>query len=143
MHVLNQKSKNVMSSNRGIARNNKILVCDDDVSTPLIIKNLLNEYSMQELDIAKSGREAIKMINLNTYCLIIISDKMPYYSGLAIIEYLRKVKKSNVPILVITETDFEENLHHALRLGANDFISKPFNPDELKFRINKYIDYDP
>lgn len=117
----------------------KILVCEDDIRTLGIIEHNLSEFSSLELVIAKTGRQALRYMHKYNFDLIFTSVSMPYHSGLEIIEYMRKVKKSAVPIIVLSIEGYEEVVTHALRLGASDFIIKPFNPKELAIRIQKYL----
>ena len=71
--------------------------------------------------------------------MIITAINLPYHSGLEIIEYVRKVKESDVPIILLSAEGFDEVVLHAFRLGINDFIMKPFNPEELILLLHKYL----
>jgi DNA-binding response OmpR family regulator len=117
----------------------KILICEDDLSTLAIIKHILSKYSSLELIIATSGRQAHRFIHKPYYDLILTTISMPYHSGLEIIEYVRKVKKSAVPIIVLSIEGYDEAVLHAFRLGANEVILKPFNPEVLIAKIHKYL----
>jgi DNA-binding response OmpR family regulator len=71
---------------------------------------------------------------------IIVSDiMMPYFSGIELINYVRKELNSKTPILIISSAGNEENVLSAFELGANDFISKPVSPSELLVRIAREV----
>ena len=62
---------------------------------------------------------------------------MPYITGLELISHVRNVKNSQMPIIIISALDNDDTVLEAFRLGANDFISKPFKPNELILRIKR------
>ena len=64
---------------------------------------------------------------------------IPFYSGLEIIHYVRKEKNSETPIIVLSSLGQEESILEAFKIGANDYITKPFSPNELIIRINKQL----
>jgi DNA-binding response OmpR family regulator len=104
-----------------------------------IIVHALRKNETIELTKAYNGRKALEFINKNDFDMILTNVSLPHLTGLEIIEYVRKVKKSKVPILILSLEGFEETVLQAFRLGADDFIVKPFNPMELLLRMNKYI----
>lgn len=117
----------------------KVLICEDDLSIMRIIVHALRKNETIELTKAYNGRKALEFINKNDFDMILTNVSLPHLTGLEIIEYVRKVKKSKVPILILSLEGFEETVLQAFRLGADDFIVKPFNPMELLLRMNKYI----
>jgi DNA-binding response OmpR family regulator len=64
---------------------------------------------------------------------------MPYFSGMELIEYVRKELNLSTPIIIISSAGNEENVLTAFELGANDFISKPISPLELIVRIEREL----
>jgi DNA-binding response OmpR family regulator len=117
----------------------KILFCEDDTSIIGIIQHNLSKFNSIELIIARNGSQALRFIYGNGCDMIITAINLPYHSGLEIIEYVRKVKESDVPIILLSAEGFDEVVLHAFRLGINDFIMKPFNPEELILLLHKYL----
>lgn len=114
----------------------KILIIEDDV---LLLKTL-------EFKLKKDGFEVITCPNgydakfklADSIPDIIITDiMMPFVSGLEIISYVRTELYSRVPIIVLSSAGLEKTVLEAFELGADDFITKPFSPNELTMRIKK------
>lgn len=115
----------------------KILVVDDDSS----IRNMLaivlkkNGYQVTAVD---SSEEALRCLKDRPFELIISDIKMPGISG---IELLKKIKTitPEVPVIMITAFASANDAVEAMKLGAEDYITKPFNLDELKLIIEKSL----
>lgn len=116
----------------------KILLADDDV----LLASLLNfrlEKAGYTVDHVLDGKE-VKAYLSHTMPDIIVSDiMMPYFSGIELINHVRKELLSQTPIIIISSAGNEENVLSAFELGANDFISKPVSPSELLVRIAREL----
>lgn len=117
--------------NRGV----KVLIIDDDSS----IRNMLSivlKNEGYEVDAVESAIVALKKLKKETVDLIISDIKMPEISG---IELLRKVKSIDreIPVIMITGFGSTNDAVEAMKIGAEDYINKPFNLEELKIIINK------
>jgi DNA-binding response OmpR family regulator len=77
--------------------------------------------------------EAVERIQLD---LIITEDLLPFRSGL---EILGIAMKKNIPVIIISDADLEEKILEAFRLGAADFIDKPFSPNEVVARARNVL----
>ncbi|MGD2086749.1 MAG: sigma-54 dependent transcriptional regulator [Candidatus Aminicenantes bacterium] len=115
----------------------KILVVDDDVS----IRNMLNivlKKSGYGVSTADSAESALKRLQNEGFHLIISDIKMPGISG---IELLKKIKtlQPEIPVIMITAFASANDAVEAMKLGAEDYITKPFNLDELKLIIEKSL----
>ena len=113
----------------------KVLIIDDDPS----IRNMLSivlKSEGYEVDAVESAIMALKKLKKEIFDLIISDIKMPEISG---IELLRKVKSidGEIPVIMITGFASTNDAVEAMKLGAEDYIIKPFNLDELKIIINK------
>jgi DNA-binding response OmpR family regulator len=117
----------------------KILICEDDLAMMAIIEFTLKRDPTLEVVKAADGKQAIEEINKNEFDVIITDVHMPFHTGLEIIEYIRTVKRLSIPILVLSVEGLEEIELQAFRLGADDYIIKPFNPIELSLRIKRYL----
>lgn len=73
--------------------------------------------------------------------LVIVDLHMPKYAGLDIIQMIQKVAGANLPIIAASQLEEMPLIREALRLGASDFIGKPYRPDELILRIQKLTSF--
>lgn len=115
-----------------------ILLADDDQ----LLASLLNfrlEKAGYKVHHVLDGKEVKKFL-AHTVPDIIVSDiMMPYFSGIELINHLRKELSLQTPIIIISSAGNEENVLSAFELGANDFISKPVSPAELVIRIARAV----
>lgn len=86
---------------------------------------------------AEDGEKAIQLLTAEEPDLIIADIMMPHITGLELIKYVRHELKRETPIIVISALELDEIVLKAFRLGANDFITKPFKPYELILRIRR------
>jgi two-component system alkaline phosphatase synthesis response regulator PhoP len=112
----------------------KILVCEDEEILLTSLEFRLKKQGF-EIVLAKDGKEAIEKIKTESPDLIVADIMMPNVTGLELISYVRKKLKSDMPIIMISAMGNDETVLKAFRLGATDFISKPFKPSELVLRI--------
>ena len=113
-----------------------ILVCDDDKE---IVKAIEIYLSKEGYNILKSynGEEALKILKSNTIHLIILDIMMPVKDG---IETLKEIRKNEIiPVIMLSAKSEDEDKINGLNLGADDYVTKPFNPLELIARVNSGI----
>jgi len=115
----------------------KVLIIDDDHSIRNMLSIVLKNEGYEVIAV-ESAIVALKKLKKETVDLIISDIKMPEISG---IELLRKVKSidQEIPVIMITGFASTNDAVEAMKLGAEDYIIKPFNLDELKIIINKSI----
>lgn len=114
----------------------KILIADDNKQ----ITSILEEYSKKEgydVSIAYDGIQAIEKIKKETYDIILMDVMMPKMDGFEVVREIRK--DSDVPVIMITARgeDFEKIM--GLDIGADDYIVKPFSPQEVMARIRAVL----
>lgn len=116
----------------------KIVLAEDNSTLALLLKFRLEKEGYQ-LFIAEDGKKAIELIEENTPDLILSDIMMPFISGLEVISHVRNKLKVTTPIIVFSAAGQEEMVLKAFNLGANDFMGKPFSPNELVIRIKRLI----
>lgn len=114
---------------------NRILVVDDERSITDMVRMFLskNGYSC---DTASDGGEAAELIEQKRYDLVLLDIMLPVIDGYDLIEY---IKQYNTPVIFITAKASVENRVRGLRLGAEDYIVKPFDLEELLARIETVL----
>lgn len=124
-----------MEENGGKKRNMKrVLVVDDEENMCLVLKMTLEKDGCTVIT-AHNGEEAIDLLNDNNIFDLIISDlRMPGIGGLGILKYLKQNKKG-IPIVFITAYGSIETAVNAMKMGAFDFITKPFNRDVIRHTV--------
>ncbi|WP_199117466.1 response regulator transcription factor [Pedobacter sp. ASV28] len=117
----------------------KILIAEDEV---LMLKAL--EFKLKkdgyQIDVAADGRQAMEKVKSNTYDLILTDIMMPFVGGMEILSYIKNdpVKKIT-PVILLSAVGLENIVLEGFALGAEDFVYKPFNLNELSVRIKRYI----
>jgi two-component system response regulator PilR (NtrC family) len=115
----------------------KILVIDDELSMREFLKILLEKEGYSAIT-ASDADAAIELLEGNDFDLIISDIKMPGISGLDFLEKIRE-KGSSVPVILITAYASPEDAVSAMKGGAYDYITKPFNVDEIKQIIHSAL----
>jgi len=110
----------------------KILVVDDEASIRRIVAFRLQQSGYQVVT-ASNGVEAWETFNQCYPDLVIIDLMLPEMSGFELTEQIRK--KSYVPLIILSAATEETSIIRGLELGADDFVKKPFSPQELEVRI--------
>lgn len=114
----------------------RILLVEDDKLISKSIKNSLPKYYL--VDIALDGEEGLYKAEQNIYDLIILDIMLPNLSGNEILKKIRS-KGINTPVLILTAKDSLEDKVNSFKIGADDYISKPFHIEELKVRIEALL----
>ncbi len=113
-----------------------ILVCDDDKEIVKAIEIYLVKENYNVLK-AYNGEECLKVLKENKIHLIILDIMMPKKDGTQTLEEIRKEK--SIPVIMLSAKSEDEDKIKGLNLGADDYITKPFNPLELIARVNSGI----
>lgn len=116
----------------------KILVCEDSHVINMIIQYRLVKDGY-DVEIAKDGQVAMEKLGAASYDLIITDLLMPFTGGLELINKIRNELHLKIPIIVVSALDHEFSIIEALKLGADDYITKPFSPSELSIRVRKLL----
>ncbi|WP_332868815.1 response regulator transcription factor [Clostridioides difficile] len=119
---------------------NSVLIIDDDKELCALMKKCIEKEHLSVIT-AYSGIEGLQLIERNknnaSLSLIILDIMMPDIDGFQVCKKIREA--SNIPILMLTAKSSEEDKVSGLRLGADDYLTKPFSINELMARVNSLI----
>jgi len=116
----------------------EILIVEDDKKISRIIELQLNHAGFNTVK-AFTGREAIEMVTQNpNFDLILLDIMLPEVSGIEVLKYI-KSKDQKMPVIFLTAKDDTRDMVSGFELGADDYVTKPFNFDELLARIKANI----
>lgn len=121
-----------------MAQTNKILVAEDEISNQLLVKRTLNKAGYTAV-VVNNGLEVLKIMEREQFDAIITDWMMPEMDGIELIRSIRKKYKEPPFLLMMTSLASESARRHALEVGADDFIAKPVNLNELMERIQSGI----
>lgn len=116
----------------------KILIVDDAMFMRKVIRDLLVENNYTDLIEAGSGQEAVNLFNVERPDLIIMDITMPGFDGIETIRVLKQIE-DNITILMCSAMGQEAMVHEALKLGAKDFIVKPFKPERMLQAVKRLL----
>ena len=116
----------------------KVLIVDDEPDVRALVRSALS-YARQDMIAveAADGDEALAMIHSERPDLVVLDLALPKRDGFAVLEQVRE--KTDLPIIVLTARGLEEDKVKGLRLGADDYLTKPFSPRELVARIESVL----
>lgn len=113
----------------------KILIIDDELSIRMLLENYLSKT--YDVVAKKDGLEGMNWLNEGNMADLIVADiQMPNLDGF---DFLKNIRSSgfykNIPIIMLSGIESSQEKIKFLKLGANDYMVKPFNPEELSIRI--------
>ena len=113
-----------------------ILIVDDDKRLRELLKDYLTEKKF-EVYSCEDFLEAKEIISLIIFDLVILDRMMPSGDGIDLVEFIKE--KTNSPIIMLTAMSEDQNKIDGLKIGADDYLAKPFEPEELYLRIKKLL----
>jgi DNA-binding response OmpR family regulator len=113
-----------------------VMVIDDEPDTITLLKQIFirNGFNVSG---ALSGKEALRKLPFVNPSIIILDFLMPEMDGMETLQEIHKV--SNVPVIILSAVDQKENIVKTLHAGTDDYITKPFNNDELVARVHSVL----
>ncbi|WP_414659264.1 efflux system response regulator transcription factor AdeR [Acinetobacter courvalinii] len=117
-------------------RDKQILVVEDEYDIGDIIEHYLKREGMQVLR-AMNGKQAIEIHASHSIDLILLDIKLPELNGWEVLSKIRQ--KAQTPVIMLTALDQDIDKVMALRIGADDFVVKPFNPNEVVARVQAVL----
>ena len=114
-------------------RSFKILLAEDDLNLGILLVDYL-ETEKLEVKLCKDGKYALQIFKENAFDLCLLDVMMPKMDGFSLAEEIRKINKE-IPIIFITAKSLKEDKLKGYDLGADDYICKPFDVEELLWKI--------
>ncbi len=128
-----------LHKNIGKGNQEKILIIDDNAINREVVKTYLKLYNYQAIT-AANGETGFRLAQESLFDLIVLDIMMPKMSGYDFCKIIRKDKNyTHTPIIFLTAKDSLDSILYGFNLGANDYLSKPFNKEELIIKINALI----
>ena len=125
--------------NRDDILNAKILIVDDQKTNVLLLDRLLRGAGYASIQSTMDPCEVCKLHRKNRYNLILLDLQMPVMDGFQVMESLKEIESDGyLPVLVITAEP--DHKLRALRAGAKDFVSKPFDLSEVLLRVHNMLE---
>lgn len=114
----------------------KVLLVDDEIDMRQLVGMYLDNFGYEWKE-AEDGKVALSMLQVEKFDFVILDIMMPEMDGIAVCKEIRK--HSDVPIIFLTAKGEEWNRVNGLRMGADDYIVKPFSPGELIARMEAVL----
>ncbi len=119
----------------------KILLVEDDMNLGFVVQDTLKMEGFR-VHLCKDGKEGLLQFNKESYDLCLLDVMMPKKDGFSLAEDIRKVNQE-IPIVFLTAKGMAEDKIKGLKLGADDYITKPFSSEELTLRIKAILKRNP
>ena len=113
-----------------------LLLVDDDVELSAMLQEFIREAGHQ-LDAAFTGKDGLERILRCSYDLVLLDIMLPQIDGISLLQQVRK--RSTVPVILLTARTGQQDRIQGLNAGADDYVAKPFDADELYARIRAVL----
>ena len=121
-----------------------VLIADDSATMRAMLVAIVEELGDYRIIEASSGFEALRLLPRNHVDLILTDINMPDINGLELIRYLRSNPNyQNIPVFIISTEGSAKDIEKGKRLGADEYLVKPFSPETLQQLINGYLNKMP
>lgn len=115
----------------------KLLYVEDDLTLSFVTRDNLSMIGY-DIDPVDNGKDALEMFSKNRYDLCILDIMLPKMDGFTLAEKIRE-KDLQIPIIFVTARSAKEDRIHGLKLGGDDYITKPFSIEELALKIEVFL----
>lgn len=115
-----------------------ILIVDDSATSRKILRHLLEEENHTIVGEAKNGEQAISLFLQLNPDIITMDINMPILDGISALKKIKELNK-NVKVIMVTTVGQRSKMLEAVKYGANEFITKPFNPSDIKTIIHTIL----
>jgi DNA-binding response OmpR family regulator len=115
----------------------KILLCEDDESLGMLLREYLQAKGY-DADLCPDGEAGYKAFLKNVYDMCVLDVMMPKMDGFALAQEIRQVNQ-DIPIIFLTAKNLKEDIFEGFKIGADDYITKPFSMEELVLRMEAIL----
>ncbi len=115
----------------------KILLCEDDENLGMLLREYLQAKGLN-VDLMPDGEAGLKAFAKDKYDLCVLDVMMPKKDGFTLAQDIRNLN-ADMPIIFLTAKTMKEDILEGFKLGADDYISKPFSMEELMFRMEAIL----
>lgn len=124
----------------GFAYTRRVLVCEDDPAMVRIFRFLLQQQGISNVSTTTRGETVKDMAEREKPDLILLDLMLPGKDGLAVLNELKKhPATSEIPVVVVSGKESQEQVNQAMMAGALDYVIKPFDPVEMGQRIRNFL----
>jgi len=119
----------------------RVLIAEDNMVNVMLMKKLFSKWGIVPT-IAENGERAIEMVQYGNFDIILMDLQMPVLNGFDAAMEIRKMrdpKKANTPIIALTASALFDIKERVFNSGMNDYVSKPFKPDELREKMQNLV----
>jgi CheY-like chemotaxis protein len=128
-----------MSNSNSNHPNRKVLIVDDEDLARVLLKHIIERMNVPDMEIllAEDGLQATEMIEANHPDLILLDILLPKMNGYDVCRFVRQIPAYNPHIIILTARGIKTDRQRAEAMGANDFMTKPFNPSRLISQLSE------
>lgn len=116
----------------------KVLLVDDSGTMRTIQRRCLNKLNVTDIHEAEDGQQALQIFATMSFDIVLTDWNMPNMDGLTLLKEIRQLNKE-VPIIMITTEAERGRVVVAIQAGVSDYLVKPFTPDGLKEKLEKWV----
>lgn len=121
----------------------KVLIVEDSRATRELLASAVSSLGEVEIHTAQSGFEALKLLPRHRFALIITDLNMPDINGLELINFVKKNPHyRETPLVVVTSAGRAQDRARGLQLGANEYLVKPFEPEDIAALARRYLAFE-
>ena len=143
--VINKKTPTVIQTEAEAFGSMRVLIAEDNPVNVMLMKKLLSKWNISPF-IAENGERAVEFMQYGNFDIILMDLQMPVMNGFDAAIEIRKMadpRKANIPIIALTASALFDIKDRVYNSGMNDYVSKPFKPDELYEKILNLVPMVP
>lgn len=123
------------------SKEQRLLVVEDEAFNRKLLIRQLEKEGFANVEAAENGSQALEMLREGDFDLVLLDIEMPELDGLAVLEAMKSdMRLRDIPVIMISGVEEIDSIVKCIELGAEDYLSKPFNPVMLRARINACLE---
>ena len=124
-----------------VSQGPRILIVDDVDDNVFTLERRLRRFVEADISSASNGRAALDQLHANACDLVLLDMQMPEMDGMAVLEHMKAdMELRDIPVIMVSAVDDVETVLRCIKLGADDYVQKPFNPDLLRARVEAALE---